>query len=112
MRNKMRVLAIATGLALTLLSTGMAGKARATYSEIMGCETGCEVAAAGWPVPFLVDYPGLSVTGAANLLGALAGEDHFRLLPFCLSLLFWIAVAALGVILFRRVVGNRGDEQP
>jgi hypothetical protein len=60
----------------------------------MGCETGCEVAAAGWPAPYLVDYPGISVVGTANLSGALLGEDKFHLLPFALTFLFWTALSA------------------
>lgn len=92
----------AAGVALALLSSAIPGAAWATYPEIMGCELGCRVAAAGWPLPYLVDYPGISVVGSADLSGALVGEDHFRLLPFCLTLAFWLA-AALGVtFLWRR----------
>jgi hypothetical protein len=70
----------------------------------MGCETGCEVAAAGWPAPYLVDYPGISVVGSADLSGALLGEDKFRPLPFGLCFLFWTAVSAgLGFVASRRI---------
>jgi hypothetical protein len=98
---------VALGLVLTLLSSARAGRARAVYSEIMGCETGCDVAAAGWPVPYLVDYPGISVVGIANLSGALLGEDKFHLLPFALTLLFWTAVAAAASLIGRQILRTR-----
>jgi hypothetical protein len=60
----------------------------------MGCEDRCEVAAAGWPVPYLIDYPGLSVSGAADITGALVGEDHFRLANFAMTWLVWSLVSA------------------
>jgi hypothetical protein len=91
----------AGGLFLALLSSVVPGRGRAAYSEIMGCEQGCEVAAAGWPVPYLVDYPGISVSGSAGLGGALGREDHFRLLPFCQTALFWMAAAAALLFLWR-----------
>lgn len=83
-----------------------AGRSEATYSEIMGCELSCDVAAAGWPAPYLIDYPGISVVGSANLSGALLGEDHFRLLPFLLTLLFWTAAASGAAYLWRRLTGR------
>jgi hypothetical protein len=76
--------------------------ARAVYSEIMGCESGCDVVAAGWPLPYLADYPGISVVGAANLAGALLGEDRLRWLPFALTWLFWTAVSAGAFFLWAR----------
>ncbi|HEY0626389.1 MAG TPA: hypothetical protein VGD10_06615 [Allosphingosinicella sp.] len=94
MSVRLLLLSIAAGILLALLSSAAPGRAQATYSEIMGCETRCEVAAAGWPAPYLVDYPGISVVGSANLSGGLLGEDKFRLLPFLLTALFWIALAA------------------
>jgi hypothetical protein len=90
------------GLALTLLSSAKGGETSATYSEIMGCEQSCPVAAAGWPFPYLVDYPGISVVGSADLSGALVGEDKFRLLPFVLTLAFWTAAAMAAALLRRR----------
>ena len=97
------LLVLACGLALALLSSAKPGRARAVYSEIMGCETGCDVAAAGWPAPFLVDYPGISVVGSADLSGALLGEDKFYLIPFVLTLLFWVAAATAALLVWRRV---------
>ena len=90
------------GLTLTLLSSAKGGESSATYSEIMGCEQRCQVAAAGWPFPYLVDYPGISVVGSADLSGALVGEDKFRLLPFVLTLAFWTAAAMAAALLRKR----------
>ena len=70
--------ALIAGLALALASSAYAGQAQALHAEIMGCEHGCTVAAAGWPLPYLIDYPGISVVGSASLTGALTGEDQFR----------------------------------
>src|SRR3712207_6580319 len=105
-RVRSALLSAAIGLLLTVLSSARAGRARAVYQEIMGCEAGCEVAAAGWPTPYLVDYPGISVVGAANLSGALIGEDKIRWLPFGLTLLFW-TMASAGAWLSWRGFGGR-----
>ncbi|MFN3388077.1 MAG: hypothetical protein ACK40O_04040 [Allosphingosinicella sp.] len=107
MRLRTGLLALAGGLALALLSSAKDGEATATYSEIMGCETGCTVAAGGWPAPYLVDYPGISVVGSVDLLGGLIGEDKLRPLPFFLTWLFWAAAVAAVLLLARRVRGGR-----
>ncbi len=91
----------AAGLVLTLLSSLQPGRAKARYSEIMGCETSCDVAAAGWPAPYLVDYPGISVVGSAGLSGALLGEDKFRGSAFALTWVFWIVACGLAAFLWR-----------
>ena len=93
---------LAVGLLLALLSSLVPGRAKAIYAEIMGCEAGCAVAAAGWPVPYVVDYPGISAAGSADLIGALLGEDRVRWLAFGLTALFWTATAAALLLLARR----------
>jgi hypothetical protein len=98
------LLIVPVGLVLSLLSSAKAGRARAVYSEIMGCESGCDVAAAGWPIPYLVDYPGISVVGVANLSGAMLGEDKFHTAPFTMTLLFWVAASAAAWFLWRRIM--------
>ena len=94
---------ISLGLVLALASSFRNGRSRAVYSEIMGCEQGCDVAAAGWPLPYLIDYPGISVVGSADLFGALVGEDKFLLLPFAGTTLAWIAIVALTFVLWRHM---------
>lgn len=92
--------ALVVGSAFALASSGYAGQAQALYVEIMGCEHGCTVAAAGWPLPYLIDYPGISVVGSASLTGALTGEDEFRPWSFLGTAIFW-ALPAFAVCLFR-----------
>ena len=103
---KRAMLLLGAALLLALLSSAKAGRVWATYSEIMGCEERCDVAAAGWPAPYLVDYPGISVANSADLTGALVGEDKFRLAPFLLTTLFWLAVVIAIRLLLRRMRGS------
>ena len=105
MSTRTIIASLLSGLILALASSIHAGRARAVYAEIMGCEVGCEVAAAGWPMPYLVDYPGISVVGSVDLFGALMGEDKFHLLPFAGTALFWTAAVALAFVVLPRVTG-------
>lgn len=105
MRTRTIIASLVSGLILALASSIHAGRVKAVYAEIMGCEVGCEVAAAGWPMPYLVDYPGISVVGSVDLLGALTGEDKFHLLPFAGTALFWTAAVALAFVVLPRVTG-------
>lgn len=102
------VLALAAGLILALASTAVPGRTRAHYPDIMGCEAGCVVAAAGWPAPYAVDYLGISPVGSADLVGALFGLDRFRPAAFGLTWLFWTAVTAALVLLRRAWSGVDG----
>ena len=95
-------IALLWGLAVALASSAYAGQAQALYAEIMGCEHGCTVAAAGWPLPYLIDYPGISVVGSASLMGALTGEDQFRLWSFLGTTIFWALVALAAGALWKR----------
>ena len=56
-------------------------------------------------MPYLVFYPGISVVGSVDLLGALTGEDKFHLLPFAGTALFWTAAVALAFVVLPRVTG-------
>jgi hypothetical protein len=100
--------ALMAGLALALASSAYAGEARALYTEIMACEHGCTVAAAGWPLPYLIDYPGISVVGSAGLMGALTGEDQFRPWPFLVTALFWALIALAVQLIWNLVRQRRG----
>lgn len=85
---------VALGLLLTLLSTAAPRTVAMTYPDIMGCEQSCEVAAAGFPVAFIVDYPGLSPVGSADLAGALLGLDRTLWDRAAVAYVFWTAVSA------------------
>ena len=98
------VIALASAVALTLLSTAVPGSATAQYEEIMDCERGCEVAAAGYPFPFIIDYPGLSPAKRASLLGAILGIDHVSWSRAAASFGAWfLASFAVGGILMGRI---------
>lgn len=78
------------GVVLTLLSTFVGERAAvATYPDIMGCETGCSVVAAGWPLAFVNDYLGMSVVNTANIMEVLFAGDRFTWLPFLLNVAVW-----------------------
>ena len=100
-RIKDLLLTVACSAVATILSTISDGRSIARYADIMGCESGCDVAAAGWPGPFVIDYPGLSPTGSAGLLGLLIGSDKFNSAAFVLSWSFWLALSFLMLFLVR-----------
>jgi hypothetical protein len=94
----------AAGMAViaTLASSSIGGTVNATYPDIMGCESGCPAAAGGWPVPYLVDYPGISPVGSVSLTDALLGIDKIRPIELAATFAFWLAVSALAVWLLVR----------
>lgn len=95
-RLRRNAVAVLVGFILTLASGFLANRQHVTaYPDIMGCEAGCPVATAGWPLPYVYDYPGISVAGSADLLGALAGEDRFHILPFALDLVVFMLIGRL-----------------
>ena len=93
------VLVLAVGV--TLASSGISRTVSATVPGIMGCEKSCQVAAAGWPLPYVIDYPGLSPVGSASLLGALLGLDNIRPASLLGNFAFWMSA-------FTTVVWLRG----
>jgi len=82
---------------LTLASTVVPGHTRMSYPDIMGCERTCEVTAAGLPLPFIADYPGLSPANSASLTGAIFGLDRVLWGRSVGALAFWLVVSAAGV---------------
>ena len=96
-------LALSAGILLALLSSWIESRSRATYMDIDGCVVACDVAAAGWPFAYALDYPGLSVAGSAGIVGILLGEDRLDWLKFGLTTLFWVLLAAVGLLTARRL---------
>ena len=83
-------LSILAGLLLTLLSTFVGQRwSTATYPGVMGCETACRVAASGWPLIFVRDYTGMSVTNKADMLEVWFAADRFDWAPFGLNVTLW-----------------------
>jgi hypothetical protein len=100
-RSFLFVLVFATALALG--SSAIPGQATVNYPDVDGCTAGCTVAAAGWPFPFLADYPGLSPAGSASLTEAALGSDHVLWTSFVATWLAWTAlVGVVAWLLLRR----------
>lgn len=89
------LLAPVLGLLATLASSVVNQRTTARFEDIDGCIAGCEVAAAGWPLPYLVDYPGLSPGNDAALIGLALGVDRLRPEAFVVDLLAWTVLAAV-----------------
>lgn len=98
--------ALLLGVTVTLLST-FAGErwAMATYPDIMGCETGCRVVATGWPLVFVRDYLGMSVSNTADIMEVFFAADRFDWLPFFANAIFWTICWLLLLRLRRRTRG-------
>ena len=107
--NRRSLLAVAVlGASLTALSFNVDGHATVVYSDIMGCESGCEQPAAGWPVPFVVDYPGLSPSGSVGGLWEVwSGIDKVFWGRLAASFAFWLAAAAVAVGAVQIVIARR-----
>jgi hypothetical protein len=101
MRVRDRILIASVGVVATLASSLVPGSSVAHDPEIMGCEEGCVVAAGGWPLPYLVDYPAISPVGSVSLVNALIGIDRIETMPLLVSFGLWLALAAAVVVLLR-----------
>ncbi len=93
------------GTALTLLSTFVGERsARATYPDIMGCETGCNVVATGWPFVFVRDYLGMSVGNTADIMEVWFAADRFDWMPFLLNVAAWTIISAATFTMLKRAL--------
>lgn len=97
------VATLALGLAATLATSTVRQHTVALHADIDGCMSGCSVAAAGWPLPYIVDDPALSPAGEASLSGAVLGVDRWRPEALALDLFAWTALAAIVIALLRRL---------
>lgn len=78
------------GAVLTLFSTFVGKRsAVAVYSDIMGCENGCDVVATGWPMIFVSDYLGMSMVNTADITEVWFAADRFDWLMFLVNAAFW-----------------------
>lgn len=94
--------------ALTLGSSAIRGHATVNYPDIEACSAGCKVAAAGWPFPYLADYPGLSPGGSTSLVEAATGSDHVLWTAFVATWLAWMAlIGVLAWLMQRRRVPTK-----
>ena len=103
MRKRSLLLVFAASTLLALASSAIRGHATVNYPDVEGCSAGCTVAAAGWPFPYLADYPGLSPAGRTSLVEAVTGRDHVLWTSFLATWVAWTAaVGALTYVLRRR----------
>ena len=96
------LLAVGLAACATLASGAIDTTSTVTYPNIMGCESGCPVAAIGWPVAYVVDYPGISPVGSASLVGGLLGLDTFQPAELIITFAFWLVISAAVVWAWRR----------
>ena len=108
MKRSLKILPV-SGLAAaaTLATSTIDETVIATYPGIMGCQAGCRVAAVGWPVPYLVDYPGISPVGSVDLIGAILGIDMIWPAQLAGTFLFWCAIGAAVVWILTRTRGGQ-----
>ena len=94
-RVSLKILLLA--LALSYASLFFTSRSVWQFSDIMGCEKECIVKAAGWPVPYFYDYPGMSVGNRVEVdpLSIFFGPDKFRLSGFVSTFLFWLLTASI-----------------
>jgi hypothetical protein len=76
-------------------SSQISGTVNAVYPDVMGCESGCIVTSAGWPFPYLVDYPGISPVGSVSLIDAVLGIDRLQIVGLLTDLVVWCCIGNL-----------------
>lgn len=92
-----------SALLLTYLSLLIPAKVTRVRVGSMDCEQGCQVVAAGFPKPYLVDGI-ISPVGSVSMNPIdlfLAPLDEFILVNFLISYVFWFAITVIAVLLPR-----------
>lgn len=92
-----------SALMLTYLSLLIPAKVTVVRAGSMDCEQGCQVVAAGFPKPYLVDGI-ISPVGSVSINPFnlfLAPLDIFVLNGFLMSYVFWLAITIFVVMLPR-----------
>lgn len=92
--KKVITISALSAVLMTFASISIKGSTHATYLDV-GCAGSCRVAAAGFPFPFIADYPGISPTGSVSLFEAFIGVDHFLISPFVASYICWVALVTV-----------------
>lgn len=90
-------------LVLTYLSLLVPAQVHISRPGTMDCEQGCQVAAAGFPMPYVVD-------GIISPVGSVSMDpfnllfihlDEFVLINFVISYIFWLALTLIALKLYR-----------
>ena len=95
-------LSVIVALCATICSSWLPRKTLVTHPSIMGCENGCDVAAGGWPLIYVVDGMTISPVGSADLLGGLIGLDDIRWEMFALNFVVWLSAIAIVAFVFSK----------
>ena len=66
------------------------------------------VVAAGFPIPYIADYHGISPVGSVSLIEAVMGIDNIRPRPFWTNVVFYGAIVAIASRVLVRRVGRSG----
>lgn len=90
-------IALLLSLITTIASSAINSEVTATYADIMGCESGCSVVAAGWPFPYLVDYPAISPVGSVSLLNGFLGIDRIWIIQLFESFFVWFIFIGIAI---------------
>jgi hypothetical protein len=105
-RLKKKSLVVVLAALSTFASAFVKGSAQVIYTDIAGCENSCRVAATGFPFAFIADYPGLSPTKSASLIGAFLGLDRFLVGPLIASFICWVVFVTVIIWVWRRFSGS------
>lgn len=91
------ILTVILAVAATLSSSLIPARVNATFPDVMGCEHSCTVPAGGWPLPYLIDYPGISPVNSVSLVESLLGVDVIWAGALATTFAFWIVLIAASV---------------
>jgi hypothetical protein len=94
---------VVLGVLATLATSAIRQQSTARYADIDACVSGCSVAAGGWPLPWLIDYPGLSPARSVSLAGVVLGVDRLRVEAFAIDVVLWTLLAAIVLAAWRRL---------
>ena len=87
-------LVVVLAAAATLGSSAIPGKDRAFYIGRIDCFKRCDFVAAGWPFPYLVDHPGISLAGSVSLVEGLPDVDIFWFGAPAAAYSFWLLLSS------------------
>jgi hypothetical protein len=97
------LLPVVSGVLATLATSAVRQQATARYADIDACVGGCSVAAGGWPLPWLLDYPGPSPGNSVSLTGVVLGLDRWRPEAFAIDVVLWTLLTAIALAAWRRL---------
>lgn len=100
--NRKIKIILLSGIILSCLSGLIPNEAMVTHpswnNDGRDCtKNACQIAASGWPIPFIWDQTWLSPTNSADWLGVLIEDDHLSFLAFIKNIGFWGLVSLTGL---------------